>query len=87
VDVKAKAFIEGDTVSWRFTAETLRSNILQGKVQPVGTTFAAKLKVPMRERSSCLVHWYHLLRDDLISCRLSAGRRASSANKLRRTLG
>ena len=27
------------------------------KVQPAGTTLAAKLRVPMRDRSSCFVHW------------------------------
>ena len=41
-------------VWWRVEMEELRSIILLRKVLPAGTTFAAKLRVPMGESSSLL---------------------------------
>ena len=61
-------------LSWRCGAEVLRSIILRRKVRPAGTILAVKLRVPMRDRSSCLVQWVrrnHLAREDLMSFGLS----------------
>ena len=44
-------------VSWSEGAVVARSIILRRKVLPAGTTLAAKLRVPMRERSSCFRQW------------------------------
>ena len=43
-------------VSWRPHTVELVSIILRRNVLPAGTTLAAKLRVPIRERSSCFLH-------------------------------
>ena len=58
----------------------LRSIILRRKVWPAGTTLAAKLKVPMRDKSSCLVLCVrpeHSSSDEWMSWSLSGGSVAS----------
>ena len=61
-----------------------RSIILRRKVRPAGTTFAAKLSAPMRDRRSRLLHserWAHWQREVLRSWSLSSGKWASRAAK------
>ena len=69
-------------VSCGFCVVVLVSIILRRNDRPAGTTLAAKLSVPMRDRSSCFLH---RVRDDQrcsawwIFSSLSVGSRASSA--------
>ena len=45
-----------DIVSWGVRVVVLVSIILRRNDRPAGTTLAAKLRVPMRDRSSCFLH-------------------------------
>ena len=75
-------------MTWsRVAAEVLRSIILLRKVLPAGTTLAAKLRVPMRERSSRLEQLDRVdqvCREWCRSCSLLGGRRASREEESRR---
>ena len=67
--------------------EVPASMSLRRKVLPAGTTLAAKLRVPMRERSSRFVQErlvFQALRAWCRSSSLSGGRRASSLSESRR---
>ena len=61
---------ESGMAAWRESAVVLRSIILRRKVRPAGTTLAAKLKVAMRDKSSCLV----LCGRESVERRFEAGR-------------
>ena len=74
--------LSGRVRCW-FGEETkvLASIILRRKVMPAGTTLAAKLRVPMNERSSRLVQECLVSQASRARCRsssLSCGKRASS---------
>ena len=57
--VKAEAVTEQEMVSLSRNMMLLRSIILRRKVLPAGTTFAAKLSVPISESSTCFEHCDH----------------------------
>ena len=74
-------------VSLRPCTEELVSIILRRKVLPAGTTLAAKLRVPIRERSSYFLHRVRVdqqRRAWCMSSSLSWGSRASRASESRR---
>ena len=75
--------------AWRESAVVPRSIILCRKVRPAGTTLAAKLKVPMRDKSTCLVLCVrpnHSSCDEWMSWSLSWGSLASREAESKRML-
>lgn len=74
-------------VSWRENVVMVRSSILCRKVLPAGMTLAAKLRMLIRERSSCFRQWVHVdhvLSSWWISQNRCGARRASRATESRR---